>query len=48
MMYFGIMKSYQCDHFQVFCNVDNIFATITQDWVINFNIGAKKPYISHG
>jgi hypothetical protein len=24
-----------------FCNVDNSFATVTQDWVINFNIGAK-------
>jgi len=42
MMYFDALTSYQHEHFQVFCNiVENSFATITKNWVINLNKNIK-------
>jgi hypothetical protein len=41
------MTSYQLEHFQIFCDVvDNSFATITQDWVTDLNIGGD-PFVFH-
>jgi hypothetical protein len=38
MMYFDLMIGYQCEHFEVFCDVvDKNSTTITQNWVINLN-----------
>jgi hypothetical protein len=37
-MYFDPMIGYQCEHFEIFCDVvDKFFATITQNWVISLN-----------
>ncbi len=43
MMYFDPMFGYQCEHFEVFCDVvDNNSTTIAQNWVISLNnINAK-------
>ncbi len=38
MMYSDPTTSYQCEHFQLFCDVvENNATTITQDWVIDLN-----------
>ncbi len=45
MMYFDALTSYQHECFQVFCDiVDNNFATITQNWVINLNKNIETLY----
>ncbi len=42
MMYFDALTGYQHEHLQVFYGImDNSFATITQNWVINFNKNIK-------
>jgi hypothetical protein len=42
-MYSDPTTSYQCEYFQLFCDVvENNATTITQDWVINLNNGFKS------
>jgi hypothetical protein len=43
MMYNDLVIDYRCEHFQVFCDVvENIFVTITQNWITNLNIDTKN------
>jgi hypothetical protein len=43
MMYNDLVIDYQCEHFQVFCDVvENTFITINQIWITNFNIDTKN------
>ncbi len=45
MMYSNPFISYQCEHFQVFCDiVNNNFVTITQDWDIDLNNGLETLF----
>jgi carbonic anhydrase/acetyltransferase-like protein (isoleucine patch superfamily) len=38
MIYFDPMIGYQCEHFEVFCDVvDDNSTTITENWVISLN-----------
>jgi hypothetical protein len=42
-MYSNPTTSYQCEHYQLFCDVvENNVTTITQDWVIDLNNGLKS------
>jgi hypothetical protein len=44
-MYSNPFISYQCEHFQVFCDiVNNNFATITQDWDTDLNNGLETLF----
>jgi hypothetical protein len=43
MMYTNPMTNYQCEHFQIFCDVvKNTSTTTVQNWVTNFNNNLKK------
>jgi hypothetical protein len=45
-MYSNPSNNYQREHFQVFSDVvENSFATITHDWVTNFNNGMESSVL---
>jgi hypothetical protein len=44
-MCFDPTTSYQCEHFQLFCDVvENNSTTIIEDWVIDLNNGLESLY----
>jgi hypothetical protein len=49
MMYFDPTTSYQCEHFQLFCDVvENNATTITRDWVIDLKQWFKISFFLDG